>query len=467
MFSKATASVVRQVDDGGSLIPVYRLNDSEKLDLMALVVKRKHWFWQKPKYQPTDFTLSALLLGDEVLKPEVTEKSFVTFKGTIGNQLSGKVEADVSSANLALEGSGTSKQHTNFGQLKKEELSVEKLYNDSKDRFVDMQHGLVQQIKKKAEVLALVTARILTTTSCPIEQTKKEQCKFNWGLGFLGSPLEGYLKNNNIAEVDSALSMEIPPGTVIAYSILELEIRKDGRCTICLQPSVKGGFEADSMSTSDLDLNDVDTCVQKPLSAHLNGAQELDLCPLAELPELTRCAFFGMLQEAMTDRPALTSLQFFLEELCNGETLTTENGECSEDQEMLFAAILDQAGSDRHSGDGIPAPLSAAHLLVSAMEALPDETLNLLSRSSQEDLKAFDTLMCRLKESSKPVSVHSLPVLSQDSQRLQMAEQLFGSAKVTLRRNADCLWAEAERRVGVLPLYLSIHGLAVLCSGLK
>ncbi|XP_029938178.1 gasdermin-E-like isoform X1 [Salarias fasciatus] len=453
MFCKATANFVRQVDDGRSLIPVSQLNDSGKLDLMTLVVKRKGWFWQKPKYQPTNFTLSALLLGDEVLKPEVSEKPFVTFKGTIGNQLSGKVEADVSSANLALEGSGTYKQHTNFGQLKKEELNVMKLYNDFEDRFVDMQKVLVQQIMKKAEVLTLVTARILTTSSCPIEQTKKGQCKFQGGLGFLGSPLEVRLKNSNSVEVDSVLSMEIPAGTVIAYSILELEIGNDG--SICPKYDMRASFEEVAMSLSN--------CFQEPL----NGAQELDLCPLAELPESIRCAFFGMLQEAMTDRPALTSLQFVLEEVCNGETLTTENGECSEDQERLLAAILDQAGSDRHSGDGIPAPLSAAHLLVSAIEELPDETLNLLSRSSQEDLKAFDTLMCRLKESSKPVSVRSLPVLLQDSQRLQMAEQLFGSAEVILRRDADCLWAKTERRVGVLPLYLSIHGLAVLCSGLK
>ncbi|XP_029938179.1 gasdermin-E-like isoform X2 [Salarias fasciatus] len=426
MFCKATANFVRQVDDGRSLIPVSQLNDSGKLDLMTLVVKRKGWFWQKPKYQPTNFTLSALLLGDEVLKPEVSEKPFVTFKGTIGNQLSGKVEADVSSANLALEGSGTYKQHTNFGQLKKEELNVMKLYNDFEDRW--------QTRTRLSNVRAFCDGlvQILHTAS---------------------SPPQVRLKNSNSVEVDSVLSMEIPAGTVIAYSILELEIGNDG--SICPKYDMRASFEEVAMSLSN--------CFQEPL----NGAQELDLCPLAELPESIRCAFFGMLQEAMTDRPALTSLQFVLEEVCNGETLTTENGECSEDQERLLAAILDQAGSDRHSGDGIPAPLSAAHLLVSAIEELPDETLNLLSRSSQEDLKAFDTLMCRLKESSKPVSVRSLPVLLQDSQRLQMAEQLFGSAEVILRRDADCLWAKTERRVGVLPLYLSIHGLAVLCSGLK
>lgn len=70
MFSKATANFVRQIDPEGSLIHVSRVNDSHKLVPMALVVKRNRiWFWQKPKYIPTDFTLSDLLHGDAVLTP--------------------------------------------------------------------------------------------------------------------------------------------------------------------------------------------------------------------------------------------------------------------------------------------------------------------------------------------------------------------------------------------------------------
>lgn len=37
------------------------------------------------------------------------------------------------------------------------------------------------------------------------------------------------MKENTDVEVDSDVSLEIPPGTVIAYSILELVIRKDGQ----------------------------------------------------------------------------------------------------------------------------------------------------------------------------------------------------------------------------------------------
>lgn len=70
MFSKATANFVHQIDPEGSLIHVSRINDSHKLVSMALVVKRNRiWFWQRPKYRPTIFTLSDLLQGDKLLHP--------------------------------------------------------------------------------------------------------------------------------------------------------------------------------------------------------------------------------------------------------------------------------------------------------------------------------------------------------------------------------------------------------------
>lgn len=37
------------------------------------------------------------------------------------------------------------------------------------------------------------------------------------------------VKESNSIEVDSDVSLEIPSGTVIAYSVLELEIKKDGQ----------------------------------------------------------------------------------------------------------------------------------------------------------------------------------------------------------------------------------------------
>lgn len=56
-----------------------------------------------------------------------------------------------------------------------------------------MQHVLVQQLKRQDVVLAVVKERILTTSSCSVTMTKKNQCTV---LGMLGvmSMLGGSVK---------------------------------------------------------------------------------------------------------------------------------------------------------------------------------------------------------------------------------------------------------------------------------
>lgn len=55
---------------------------------------------------------------------------------------------------------------------------------------MDMQHVLVQQLEKEAEVLTVVKERILTTDSCSVNLTKKQQCIFQGVLSLLGSSLK-------------------------------------------------------------------------------------------------------------------------------------------------------------------------------------------------------------------------------------------------------------------------------------
>ncbi|XP_031710053.1 gasdermin-E-like [Anarrhichthys ocellatus] len=472
MFSKATANFLRQIDPEGSLIHVSRVNDSKKLVPMALVVKRNRiWFWKRPKYQPTDFTLSDLLQGDTVLSPDVSETEFLTYKGTFRGNLSGTLETEAGSASVTLEGRGSSKLQSCFGNLKKEELDVKKLLRDSSSRLVDMQKPLVQQLEKRADVLAVVKERILTTDSCSITQTKSEQCIFQGILGLLGMLGNSVkVKDSNNIEAESDVSLEIPSGTVIAYSVLELEIKKNGHYDICLQPGTIGGIEADSPvswpSHHSLDMVD-GGCNGKmvpekvALSELPNGSEEMDLSPLAELPQSPRWALFKRLQETLRDRTALSYMECLLEELCSGETLDiAKHEELSESQRRSLSALLDTLN---------PARLNAAHLLVSAMEELPDQTLSLLSESRPDFLEAFDALMCSLQKSSEPLSIQCLPVPLQDNQAFQLAEQLLSSTNVTLKRDSYRLWSETGNEAGVLPLVLSlsIHGLSLLCKGLK
>lgn len=479
MFSKATANFVHQIDPEGGLIHVSRVNNSHKLVPMGLVIKRNRpLFWQKPKYHPTIFTLSDLLQGDQVLTAAVSEEDFLSFEGTYGGKISGSVDTKAGSVSVKLGGQGSSRLESYFGKLKKEKLIVKKLIGDSSERQVNMKHRMVQQMEKRAEVLAVVTERIFTTEPCVITQTRRDQCSFQGVLGLLGI-LGSSLKvceGNNI-ESDSDVCLEIPPGTVLAYSVLELEIKKDGCFNFCLQPGKTGCIEEDSvvtypfqvsLDTFDGPCNEPTAPEMLPSGASQNGSHEMDLSPLAKLPQSTRFTMFKRLQETLKDRGALSYLQDVLEELCFGKLLDVDDYDgLSETQKKTLSAILDSYIKDTECG--VPAHLKAAHLLVSAMEELPDETQSLLGESSPEFLEALYTLVYRFKDSIEPLSTQSLPALLQENQTFQKAKQLLSSAQVTLRRDGDRLWMETGPEAGALcvVLCLSIQGLTFLSKGLE
>ncbi|XP_077363025.1 gasdermin-E-like [Festucalex cinctus] len=459
MFSKATANFVRQVDPKGSLIPASGRNDSSKLLPMALVVKRKrHWFWQRPKYQPTDFKLNDLLLGSEELIPAVSKKDFLTYKAKYGDKITGKLDAEVGSVGMTLQALGSSKLQSDFGKLKKEAVVVTKLLQDSDKRLVDMEHVLVQELEKRYDVLAVVKESILTTSTCIVTQIKKEQCAFRAMVGLLdklGANINFCIRENNDIEADMDVTLEIPSDVVIAYSVLELKINKDGHFKICLQPGKIGGFEADSASlwSSEDDDDVVDgRCFHEDIPQQ-NGFHVEDLSPLAELSQSTRQDLLSMLKDILTDSVTLSQLQSTLEELCFGKTPDMI-------QQEKLSDCVDTSAADS---------LNAAHLLVSALEELPEETLSLLCDSQPDFLKAFSTLLNLIKDSSCPLSLELLPPLLREEHDFQQAKKLLSSIGVTVNVDSNQLRLEMGKNIQVdlLVLRLSTYGLSLLCPAQK
>lgn len=64
------------------------------------------------------------------------ETDFIKYNGTYGDNIQGSVDANFVHANVTLEGKDSSKLQSSFGSLKKEEVDVQKLLRDSKDRLV-------------------------------------------------------------------------------------------------------------------------------------------------------------------------------------------------------------------------------------------------------------------------------------------------------------------------------------------
>lgn len=64
------------------------------------------------------------------------ETDFIKYNGTYGDNIQATMDASIVHSNVNLQGKETSKLQSYFGSLKKEEVDVQKLLEDSKDRLV-------------------------------------------------------------------------------------------------------------------------------------------------------------------------------------------------------------------------------------------------------------------------------------------------------------------------------------------
>uniref|UniRef100_A0A8C5LIS2 Gasdermin pore forming domain-containing protein n=2 Tax=Jaculus jaculus TaxID=51337 RepID=A0A8C5LIS2_JACJA len=123
MFAKATRNFLKEVDAGGNLVAVSNLNDSDKLQLLSLVTKKKrYWCWQRPKYQFLSITLGDVLTDDRSLSPVVVESDFVKYEGKFQNHVSGTIETALGKVKLNVGGKGLVESHSSFGTLRKQEV---------------------------------------------------------------------------------------------------------------------------------------------------------------------------------------------------------------------------------------------------------------------------------------------------------------------------------------------------------
>lgn len=65
----------------------------------------------------------------------MSKKEFVTYVGNFGNKLTGKLGVEAAPVGLKLEALGSSKLQSDFGKLNKEEVDVNKLLEDSNNRY--------------------------------------------------------------------------------------------------------------------------------------------------------------------------------------------------------------------------------------------------------------------------------------------------------------------------------------------
>ncbi|XP_037532929.1 gasdermin Eb [Nematolebias whitei] len=463
MFAIATKNFVENVDSGGFLISVSSLNDD--INLLTVVVKRKRfWFWQKPKYLPADFILSDILTGDTPLEPVVVEKDFLKYQGTFGDSIQGTVDASFIKTSVSLEGKDTTKLQSSFGSLKKEEVDVQKLLHDCKDRVLDMSHSLIQQTKEKhRQVFGIVKERIVTTQPCSVIEEVQQGGQCGGTLSSCGPKTSKIsLKENGSLNIDSNITMEIPINSTIAYGLLELEVRQNGHFELCLMSDTNGGFE------------DVDSPLEKTELLGVSGApvkhtlqQELEQLKdhfqlLSALPASTRSSLLQQISKHMQDPAAIGALQIVLDQMYLGKKPGLGDIGLTESQQQKIQETLSLL---EHSGQAESIQttpfLTALHLIISALDEMTEDCLAVVrSCSLPPTLQTLERLVqCVSGAGEMPLSSVDL---TQDL--YEMTEHLFASFNVHLKRDSDVVRTEIGHQPGSRPLVLcvAIRGLASL-----
>ncbi|KAI4887868.1 hypothetical protein NFI96_015087, partial [Prochilodus magdalenae] len=481
MFAKATRKFVSEIDPDGCLIPVSRLNEMDNLTLLSLVIKRKgFWFWQQPKYLPSDFNLTDLLIGEKNIDAGMIETDFLKYNSTTERSTSGGGEADFGAGNLSVAGTGSSKLASSFGNLKKQEVDLKKLLDQCKDRVLDLQHSLIQQTRdKRREVFVLVKERIVTTQTCTVTEEEHEGGTCG---AFLGLPLPKKIQvsvKNGSHKSDSNVSLEIPAKTALAYCVIELSVKSTGQFELCLLPDTHGGFEVDGPERKNVSKVYATPPISptKQLQREL-GKLQAQFTLLLGLPASTRSSLFQQLTLLLKDKAAISALDLALEDLCCGnnpdlgtlDKLPRLKEAVQTTIELLRGtkgadhALLDSTSSEEQLE---PTALTATQVITSALDEMSDSTLSVLELCSAPScIQALHSLVQNLAENRKcSLKDSSLAVLA-EKDTYNKVKALFSSSNITLCKDKDSVCAKITSTQGHVPLILciAICGLASLVT---
>ncbi|XP_006034600.1 pejvakin [Alligator mississippiensis] len=235
MFAAATKNFVKQVDDGGRLIPVPSLSEADKYQPLSLVIKKRTCFLsKKSKFASTPFTLKDILQGEREISSGVSsyqllnyeDKSDLSLNGKRGNQIMNDVGVNI-------DGSDSVAVKASFGIVTKHEVEVPTLLKELTTRKINFDHCLVRQARQsRKEVLCVVMESIRTT----------RQCSLSVHAGMRGETMRFHIiEDQNYKVRDKAIVF--PAHTTIAFSVFELYIHLDGNFEFCVTPVSKGGFE--------------------------------------------------------------------------------------------------------------------------------------------------------------------------------------------------------------------------------
>ncbi|CAM4519868.1 gasdermin-E isoform X2 [Caretta caretta] len=499
MFAKATKNFVRETDCGGDLIPVSRLNDSDKLQLLNLVTKKKKlWCWQKPKYHFLTVTLNDVLTEDKPIKPVVVESDFVKYEGKFEDFVRGSIETSFGKINLGAGGKGFVESQSSFGNLKKQEADLQQLMKDLKGRTINLNNNLLQQVLgRKHEVLCILTEKIVTTQKCLVSEHIQTEEKYGGVVGLRTKIVKVSVSENGNVRKDSNVVLEIPAPTTIAYGITELYIKRDGQFEFCLLNEQEGGFERENTEGSSypysLPFRDSSFLYQPdavdsdrhsgdrniiPSDASLSVLKQdllllkMQFQPFVKLPEDKQGALNKIFYELLHHEEIVIALEEVLDSIFTGEEPDfTDLKELKPPQQQNITDFLQLVGyslqnellqKDQFHYKGL---FSAAHILISAVAELSDYTLALLRACC--DIQIVPILCCLPNVASADGTLTLRdPALAPltDTGRFHIVQRLFALSNINLEMMESSMKAVTMKEPSFFPfiLYIALYGFYAL-----
>uniref|UniRef100_U3DKE8 Non-syndromic hearing impairment protein 5 isoform a n=1 Tax=Callithrix jacchus TaxID=9483 RepID=U3DKE8_CALJA len=491
MFAKATKNFLREVDADGDLIAVSNLNDSDKLQLLSLVTKKKRfWCWQRPKYQFLSITLGDVLKEDQFPSPVVVESDFVKYESKFANHVSGTLDTALGKVKLNVGGSSRVESQSSFGTLRKQEVDLQQLIRDSAERTINLRNPVLQQVlEERNEVLCVLTQKITTMQKCVISEHTQVEEKCGGMVGIQTKTVQVSATEDGNVMKDSNVVLEIPAATTIAYGVIELYVKLDGHFEFCLLQGKESGFEnkrrIDSVYLDPLAFREF-AFIDMPDAGHGISSQdgplsvlkqatpllERNFHPFVELPEPQQTALSDIFQAVLFDNELLMVLEPVCDDVVSGlSPPLVVLGELMPRQQQDVMAFLQLVGcslqGERPGPEdaGSKRLFTTAYFLVSALAEMPDNAAALLGTCYK--LQIIPTL-CHLLRALSDDGVSDLedPTLAplKDTERFGIVQRLFASADITLERLKSSVKAVILKDSEIFPLLLCItlNGLCAL-----
>lgn len=486
MFAKATRNFLKEVDAGGDLISVSHLNDSDKLQLLSLVTKKKrYWCWQRPKYQFLSATLGDVLTEGHCLSPVVVESDFVKYESKCENHKSGTIGTVMGKVKLNVGGKGLVESQSSFGTLRKQEVDVQQLIQDAVGRTVNLDSLVLQQVlESRNEVLCVLTQKIVTTQKCVISEHVQSEETCGGMVGIQTKIVQVSAMEDGTITTDTNVMLEIPAATTIAYGIMELYVKKDGQFEFCLLQGKHGGFEQERKVDSvyldplayrefafldmpdggqGISSQDGPLRVLKQATLHL----ERSFRPFAVLPAQQQMALFCILQKILFDEELLRALEQVCDDMAGGlwssqAILAMEELTGSQKQDLTaFLKLVGYRVQGEHPGpqDEVSNQklFATAYFLVSALAEMPDNATVFLGTCCK--LHVIPSL-CHLLHALSDDSVCDFqdPTLAplRDTEKFDIVQRLFASADIALERMQFSAKATILKDSCMFPLILHI-----------